>query len=173
MITVQDIANRNFDKALHGYKTEDVDDFLNLIEEDYEKLWNENADLKNKMGILVEKIQEYREVEESLRNALLSAQKMSEDITADAKRQGDAIIADAKEKADRIINQISIQILSEKRKLEEVKRETQIFKGRLLSLYKSQITMLETIPGLDFKEFSEESETKQPEQKEEAASFEE
>ena len=113
MITVQDIANRNFDKALHGYKTEDVDDFLNLIEEDYEKLWNENADLKNKMGILVEKIQEYREVEESLRNALLSAQKMSEDITADAKRQGDAIIADAKEKADRIINQISIQILSE------------------------------------------------------------
>jgi len=57
----------------------------------------------------------------------------------------------------RIINQISIQILSEKRKLEEVKRETQIFKGRLLSLYRSQITMLETIPGIDFKEFSGES----------------
>jgi len=157
MISAQDIANRKFDKALHGYKPEDVDEFMSLLELAFEKLWKEHAELRNKMGILVDKIQEYREVEASLRNALLSAQKMSEDITAEAKRQGDIIVADAREKADRIINQISIQILSEKRKLEEVKRETQIFKGRLLSLYRSQITMLETIPGIDFKEFSGES----------------
>jgi cell division septum initiation protein DivIVA len=73
----------------------------------------------------------------------------------DARRQGEAIIADAKEKAERAMNSVNLQILTERRKLEEVKRETQIFKGRLLSLYKSQITMLETIPGLERSEDEE------------------
>ena len=74
---------------------------------------------------------------------------MGDSVTLDARRQGEAIIADAREKAERAMNNVNLQILTERRKLEEVKRETQIFKGRLLSLYKSQITMLETIPGAE------------------------
>ncbi len=148
-MTLQDITDRKFDKALHGYKIDDVDAFVSEVASEYERILQENSDLKHKMTILADKIQEYREAEESLKAALVSAQRMGDSVTMDARRQGEAIIADAKEKAERAMNNVNLQILTEKRKLEEVKRETQIFKGRLLSLYKSQITMLETIPGID------------------------
>ncbi|MBQ3379264.1 MAG: DivIVA domain-containing protein [Clostridia bacterium] len=148
-MTLQDITDRKFDKALHGYKIDDVDAFVSEVASEYERILQENSDLKHKMTILADKIQEYREAEESLKAALVSAQRMGDSVTMDARRQGEAIIADAREKAERAMNNVNLQILTEKRKLEEVKRETQIFKGRLLSLYKSQITMLETIPGID------------------------
>jgi cell division initiation protein len=149
VISVHDIINRKFEKALHGYKVEDVNQFMSLLEIDYEKLMSENAMLKNKIGILVDKITEYKEIEQSLRGALSSAQKMSESILNEARRQADSIIDDANNKSERILNTVNLQIISEKRKLEEIKRETHIFKERLTSLYKSQIGMLSTIP--DFK----------------------
>ncbi|MBR2742769.1 MAG: DivIVA domain-containing protein [Clostridia bacterium] len=148
-MTLQDINNRKFDKALHGYKIDDVDAFVSEVASEFERIEQENSDLKHKMTILADKIQEYREAEESLKTALAAAQRMGDSVTLDARRQGEAIIADAREKAERAMNNVSLQILTERRKLEEVKRETQIFKGRLLSLYKSQITMLETIPGAE------------------------
>ena len=154
-MALQDINDRKFDKALHGYKIDDVDDFISELSAEYERVLQENSDLKHKMTILADKIQEYREAEESLKAALASAQRMGDSVTMDARRQGEAIIADAKEKAERAMNSVNLQILTERRKLEEVKRETQIFKGRLLSLYKSQITMLETIPGLERSEDEE------------------
>ena len=62
-MTLQDINNRKFDKALHGYKIDDVDAFVSEVASEFERIEQENSDLKHKMTILADKIQEYREAE--------------------------------------------------------------------------------------------------------------
>ena len=79
MLTPQDISNREFEKAVFGgYFMPDVHNFLDEIQEDYSVLYKENAVLKSKIKILVEKVEEYRSTEDAMRMALLTAQKMGD-----------------------------------------------------------------------------------------------
>ena len=93
MLTPQEIAEKKFDKVIMGgYDMAAVDAFLDTVEKDYGQIYKENMVLKNKMKVLVSKIEEYRTVDESMRKALLSAQGMASSIIEKAKdvykRQG-------------------------------------------------------------------------------------
>ena len=78
MLTPQEVAERSFPKArFGGYGMAEVDEFLDVLTEDYTALYKENAMLKNKMKVLVEKISEYRSTEDAMRTTLLTAQKMA------------------------------------------------------------------------------------------------
>ena len=87
MLTPQEIAERGFNKVmLNGYDMGEVDDFLETISNDYNALYKENAILKGKLKVLVEKVEEYRSTEDAMRMALLTAQRMGEEITTEANR---------------------------------------------------------------------------------------
>jgi len=87
MLTPQEINEKGFDKAVfNGYDMGDVDDFLETVSNDYNLLYKENAILKGKLKVLVEKVEEYRSTEDAMRMALLTAQRMGEEITAEATR---------------------------------------------------------------------------------------
>ena len=80
MFTPQQIEQISFAKATFGgYDMQAVDEFLEPLTEDYITLYKENAVLKSKMKVLVEKLEEYRAQEQSMRKAIVSAQR-----TADA-----------------------------------------------------------------------------------------
>ncbi len=94
-----EILNRHFEKAFNGYKIEDVDEFLRVVSEEYSKLQKENDELEHKLGILADKIREYRSDEEALKDALLVAQK-----------QANAIVAQAKENAQKLTDETNENI---------------------------------------------------------------
>ena len=85
MLTPQEVSERAFPKAsFGGYNMSQVDEFLDVLTEDYSALYSENAVLKSKMKVLVEKVEEYRSTEEAMRRALLTAQKMADELVAQA-----------------------------------------------------------------------------------------
>ena len=85
MFTPQQLDQISFDKAVFGgYDMESVDEFLEPLIQDYETLYKENATLKSKMRVLVDKLEEYRKNEGSVRDTLLSAQRTSEAMVRDA-----------------------------------------------------------------------------------------
>ena len=93
MLTPQDINEKGFDKAVfNGYDMGDVDDFLETVSNDYNALYKENAILKGKLKVLVEKVEEYRSTEDAMRMALLTAQRMGEEITTEATRAKDEML---------------------------------------------------------------------------------
>lgn len=95
MFTPQEIQEKTFTKAVFGgYDMQTVDDFLEPLTEDYITLYKENAVLKSKMKVLVEKLEEYRSQEQSMRKAILSAQ-----------RTADAMVAEAEKKCARLMNE--------------------------------------------------------------------
>ena len=101
MITAQDIREKTFERArLNGYSVDDVDSFLEEVAENISNSLKENAVLKSKMKVLVDKIEEYRSNEEAINSAVLSAQKLAVRIESEANEKAAAILADAKAKAD-------------------------------------------------------------------------
>ena len=99
MLTPLDIQKQEFGVKMRGYNADEVDDFLDLVGADYEKLYRENKELKDKMIVLNKAIEEYKNIENSLRNALLYAQNTAEDVKKNANEKAQNIIQEAENKA--------------------------------------------------------------------------
>lgn len=155
MITPQELETKEFGVSFRGYNKDEIDDFLDALLVDYERIYKENGSMKSKMNVLAEKIEEYKKEEDSLRNALMTAQKLgenmveeaktkSENMVEDAKRKSELIIKDAQVKAEKILSTMNAQICQERKKLEEAKREADVFRARVASLYNAQLKLLES-----------------------------
>lgn len=100
MLTPQEVSERAFAKAsFGGYNMAMVDEFLDILTADYTALYNENAVLKSKMKVLVDKVEEYRATEEAMRKALMSAQRMADQLVQEAQEKKQAILRDAEQEA--------------------------------------------------------------------------
>lgn len=152
MITPLDIQNKEFSRSLVGYKMHDVESFLDELIVDYEKLYKENKELKDKVLNLNEKIKHYENIEDTLQNTLVVAQKTAEEVHQNANKKAELIIREAEEKSRKLIEKANNEVLSIQRQYEEVKKEMQIFKMRFETLLKSQIETFNTY----FKEINKE-----------------
>lgn len=96
MLTPDKIKEKSFQTTGRGsYRAEDVDNFLNEVSASYEQMFKENGDLIKKISILAKKIEEYRADEESLKLALLNAQKLADRIVAEAKENAEKETSEA------------------------------------------------------------------------------
>ena len=101
MLTIDEIRDITFRKG-RGYKDEDVDAFIDEVIVTFEQLKKDKKDLVRKMDILVTKIEQYRADEETVRNALLNAQKTADTLVNEANAKAAKIVSDAEEKAQKI-----------------------------------------------------------------------
>ena len=104
MITANEIKNATFGRAGRGYKTADVDAILDQAVETIEKLTAENASLISKLEILADKVQEYRNDEDSIRNALLTAQRSADQIMREANENAEALTAETQKITDEALS---------------------------------------------------------------------
>jgi len=101
MFTPQEIQEKTFVKAVFGgYDMQTVDEFLEPLTEDYITLYKENAVLKSKMKVLVEKLEEYRAQEQSMRKAILTAQRTADNLIAEAERKAAEVMNNAQAAAE-------------------------------------------------------------------------
>lgn len=117
MITPSQIREKNLSTVQNGgYDKDEVNELLADVVESYEAVYNENKELYRKMEILANKIEEYRSEEDSIKTALITAQKMADRITKEAKEKAEEkltesaataqqTVMDAKEKADKMISE--------------------------------------------------------------------
>ena len=96
MLTPQEVSTHVFSKArMGGYNMAMVDEFLDTLTEDYTTLYKENAALKAKLKVLVDKVEEYRATEDSMRATLLTAQKMASQMVQEAEKEKADLLAAA------------------------------------------------------------------------------
>jgi cell division initiation protein len=128
MLTPAEISGKEFKRAVFtGYDMAGVDDFLEEVLADYTAIYKENGILKNKLKVLVEKIEEYRSTEDSMRMALLTAQKTGDEIVSEARRKGEEISARMESDADERRQEIENEIADERARLDAAARETERF----------------------------------------------
>ena len=102
MYTIQDIKNVVFTRVGRGYRTDEVDEFIEEVVRTVEAMQQNNETLMQKLGVLADKIEDYRAQEGSIHNALLTAQRMADQITKDA----EAAAARLKEESERTAAQL-------------------------------------------------------------------
>ncbi len=204
MLTVKEINEVSFGKAgFSGYKPEDVDNFIDEVVESFTQLQAErddalqqstqlnqqmeelnrqvaelkakNNELQKKLGILAQKIESYREEEDGIKEAILSAQRMGKEALQDAKGKAAVMLADAEENAKKILEnarddaakaarEYANQVEQKRSELEEMKRQVSAFRVSLLEMYKKHLESINHIPSFRVKE---------PVQKAEAPAYEE
>lgn len=146
MYTAEDIRNITFTKSLGGYKTGEVDDFIDICADTVEELTKTNADLKKKMELLANKVVEYRNDEDSIRTALLSAQRMGDTVLREANHKAGLILEDARIKADKIEETAKQQIKEQIDELEHLKKLVGDFRTQMLSVYREHLSMINVLP---------------------------
>lgn len=128
MLSPQDIQTKEFPKAVFGgYDMTAVDDFLEELEADYTALYKDNAVLKGKLKVLVDKVEEYRSTEDSMRMALMTAQKMSDDMLSETRAKCDEMLKNAENEANAKKNKLDQDLSAEIKRLEIARAETAKF----------------------------------------------
>ena len=132
MLTPETIASRRFDKQVGGYKQDEVEMFLQQVAGEYAKLLSEKEDLEEKIEVLAEKVEQYREDEDSLRSALIGAQKLGDSVIRESKSKAEYILREAQAQADQILENAQKSI--EKEQMALIKMQKEVTKFKNLSL---------------------------------------
>jgi cell division initiation protein len=143
--TPNDLQNLTFKKSLSGYNEDAVNDVLDKIIEDYSAYIRENVELKDKLALLNDGLQHYKNIEESLQNALIVAQQTGEDVKKNAYEKADNIIREAEIRAQKLINDANQEVVKVRFEYEEAKKKLHIFKSKCEMLLASQMELLQQI----------------------------
>ena len=138
-ITPNEISNKDFKKVFRGYDIDEVDEFLEQLVDDYEKIYKENLSLKEKISLLNEKIEHYSNIEGTLQNTLILAQTAAEQAKDNSKRDAELIIKDAQETANNIIRKAEEHVLEINKEHEMLKQQYSMFKSRFEGMLKAQL----------------------------------
>jgi cell division initiation protein len=145
MITPLDIQNKEFTKAVRGYKEEEVDSFLDLITLDFEKLMQDNRRLKESMAVLTSEVERYRGSENALLETLEAAKALMGDISASAEKRAEILLRNAEMDAERIQREAreSVERLTE----ESVKLRNRLgmFRTKFRSLLETELERFNTL----------------------------
>ena len=142
-ITPMDIEQQEFSRSFRGYNEEEVDDFLDKIVKDYEELINENVRLNEEIEKMQEKLKEFSEIEETLRSALLNAQKSAEEMKGRVKEEAKVIIEKAEMDAKRLKQQVLQREDLLKNEIDNLRRYKFTFKEKFKSMLNLYLKMIE------------------------------
>lgn len=143
MLTPQEIKDIRFDKVMFGgYDMAAVDETMAEIASDFSSVVKENAVLKNKLKMLASTIEEYRNVDEAMRKALITAQNLANDMLKDAHEKADELIKNASALANEKVADLAQKVQEEEARLAKAKAETAVFIETMDKAYKLQAEKL-------------------------------
>ena len=149
MLTPQEVSARSFTKmVMGGYNMTMVDEFLDELTDDYTTLYKENASLKAKLKVLVEKVEEYRATEESMRATLLTAQRMADSTVKEAEAKRDEILRQAEAAAREKLEGYRKEAAESDQRLRMGHEAFQRFIEETKALCAKQIQYLDELPKL-------------------------
>jgi len=143
MLTPLDIHNKEFKRSFRGYNEEEVDDFLDKVIRDYEKLFRDNIELKETTERLNSKLEHYQHLENTLHNTLVIAQETAEEVKLSAKKETELMIKEAEIRAQKLVEEAITKVRKLTAEYEELQKQIQIYRTRMRTLLQAQLQMLD------------------------------
>ncbi len=150
MLTIDEIKDISFRRAgKNGYNAADVDEFIDEVTATVEQLVAEKNDCIRKMDILANKVDQYRKDEETLRNAVFTAEKLKEDKIKEAESRAEYIIKTAEQKRNAILTEAEMATEREKNKFEALQADTAKLREAILAIYEEHQAIVKKLPSMD------------------------
>lgn len=145
MLTPIEIENKEFKKGLRGYKEEEVDEFLDIVKEDFERVYRENLDLKERIRLYELEISKYSNIEETLKDTLVTAQGAAKDTTEAAHKKAKIIVEEANLRARQSIEESNNRVIGIRKEYDELVKEFKIFRNKFKSLIEDEMRSIDEI----------------------------
>ncbi len=142
-ITPLDIQQKQFSTRFRGFDMEEVDSFLELIREEMEELLRENANLREEARRYEKQLKEYKNIETTLKDTLVSTQQMVEEYRNTAKKEAELIIKETELKADDMLREAQEKVIKIHEDITDLKGVRRHFKEELTRLIESHLRMME------------------------------
>lgn len=142
-LTPLDIRKQEFRKAMRGLDGDEVYAFLSTVADEYEALLNDNKALRERLVELDDKVQEYRNMEKTLRDTLLTAERVTVEAKDNAKREAELIIKEAQLEAQRGVSDVRTNAMKLRQEVLNLKRERDSYLARMKMLVASHLKFIE------------------------------
>ena len=137
-LTPMDISNKEFKKSFRGYDSDEVDEFINEIIENYEELYKENSRIKENLSRVNEKLEHYVKIENTIQNTLLLAQNAAEQARESSQKESELIIRNANDTAKKILDKAHNDVISINDDYEKVKQDFIKFRAKFRNFMNAQ-----------------------------------
>lgn len=141
-ITPLDIRRKEFKRSVRGYSDEDVDLFLDAVADEFERLFQGNMELQDRLHALEEQVGGQARIREALEKTLVAAQVQSEEMRSNAEREGESILRDAETKAKGVVSELYSQTQRVQQTLIQLKLLEEDFRFKFRSLLEGHLKML-------------------------------
>ncbi len=159
-ITPLDIHNKEFTRGFRGYDEDEVNEFLDQVIKDFEKVIREKKSLEDRVSELEERLSHYNNIEETLNRSILVAQETADEVKNNANKEAKLIIKEAEKNADRIINDALAKSRSVSIEVEELRKQAKVFRTRLKMLVEAQLDIIENEDWEDLFEIDGDQQTR-------------
>ncbi|WP_458413967.1 DivIVA domain-containing protein [Schinkia sp. CFF1] len=143
-LTPLDIHNKEFGRGFRGYDEDEVNEFLDQVIKDYELIIREKKDLEERVKDLTERLTHFSNIEETLNKSIIVAQEAAEEVRRNAQTEAKLIVKEAEKNADRIINEALTKSRKIAIEIDELKKQSKVFRNRFRMLIKAQLEMVES-----------------------------
>jgi cell division initiation protein len=150
-LTPLDVRKQEFKKAMRGLDPDEVYAFLSTIADEYEAVLNDNKALRERLLELDDKVQEYRNMEKTLRDTLLTAERATADAKNNARREAELIVKQAEIEAEKGVRDIKDNAMKLRQEVQTLKRERDSYLSRMKMIAQSHMKFLDTAES-DFRE---------------------
>jgi cell division initiation protein len=147
-----DIRRKEFKNGFRGYDANQVDDFLDEVADEFERTFAENQRMSEEITTLQERLQQFEELESSIREALVHAQQTARDLRRNAGKEAELIVREAKEQSHRILADSSSRIERVQESYEVLRKAKQDFSNDFRHLLKSYLAVMDNTDVASAKE---------------------
>ncbi len=145
-LTPLDIHHKEFNHALRGYNEAEVDAFLDSVADELERLFKENIDLSERNDVLEARVRDYQDMERTLHNTLLSAQKSADEMMQKVQREAEVVLKDAEVKAKEVIHNALTSKQKATADLGRIKQAEEEYRQTFKALLERQLRGLAELP---------------------------
>ncbi len=142
MITPMDLRTKTFKKAINGYDKKEIDDYMELLLADYEKIYKQSVETTDKINTLTKLLDSYKAMEDTMKNSLIVAQTTAEELTKNAREKADLTIEEANVKAKEIIAEANSEVSKIQTQIAELKTAMELYKSRAVGMLNAQIEVV-------------------------------
>lgn len=145
MLTPMDIHNKTFSKGLRGYVQEEVEQFLEEVVNDYEKIYREHREMEEETDMLRTKLKNYETMETTMTSTLMMAQETAENVKVNARKEAELIIAKAETEKEQMLRDTADSLRSAQEQYNQIMADIGVFRAKLRSLLESQLELVDTM----------------------------
>ncbi len=143
-ITPLDVRKQEFRRVMRGLDADEVYAFLATVADEYEAVLNDNKALRERLLELDDKVQEYRSIERTLRDTLLTAERVTVESKDNARREANLIVKEAQLQAEQALRDITGEAARLRQEVQRLRSQRDSYIAKMKVVAESHVKFIET-----------------------------